>query len=151
VTGYYFQPLHNLPLDEITKDQIQTRIDHIAIQSGNMAARNCCTALRVFFKWAFKNDKLPEHHRDPMTNVQPPKLNEPRERVLTNDEIQLICKTCEVWEAEAIHRQHIGRKGLRGGRPTTVDLPRAVMLLFLTGCRAQEIGDLQWPEVDLDN
>jgi integrase len=25
------------------------------------------------------------------------------------------------------------------------------MLLFQTGCRAQEIGDLQWPEVDLDN
>jgi integrase len=153
LTGYYFQPLHSLPIDEITSDQIQTRIDYIAIQSGNARGFTCCTVLRVFFKWALKTGKLPEGHHNPMTNVQPPQQNAPRTRVLTDDEIQLIWKTCETWEIEAIHDQQFkaltGKQ--RGGHATIPDFARAVMLLFLTGCRSQEIGDLQWPEVDLNN
>jgi integrase len=39
----------------------------------------------------------------------------------------------------------------KGGLPLNPDLPRAIRLLFLTGLRAQEIGDLQWDEVDLHN
>jgi integrase len=110
--------------------------------------------MRVFFKWALKTDKLPQGHHDPMTNVQPPKKNDPRERVLTDDEIRLIWKTCEAWEAKAIHDQRIiASTGKRPGRGTATipDFARAVMLLFLTGCRRQEIGDLQHSEVDLDN
>jgi integrase len=108
----------------------------------------------VLFKWALKTGKLPEGHHNPMTNVEPPKQNAPRERVLTDDEIRLIWKTCEAWEAEAIHYENIkastGKRGRTANLPIT-DLPRVIMLLFLTGCRAQEIGDLQWNEVDLDN
>jgi integrase len=156
LTGYYLQPLHGLPIDEITTDQIQARIDHIANQSGNSAAEACGTATRVFFKWARKTRKLPVGHHNPMIDIQMPKLNAPRERVLENDEIRLIWKTCEDWEAEAIHEQQVrastGRKGgPRGGAPPITDDSRAVRLLFLTGCRAQEIGDLRWTEVDLDN
>jgi integrase len=156
VRGYYFKPLHNLPLDEITKDQIQTRIDQIALQSGNNAAETSYGVINSFFKWALTTGKLPEGHRNPMTYIQPPKRNGPRERVLADDEIRLIWKTCEALEAEAIQEQQImalkGRKGRpRSGPPTLPDYPRAAMLLFLTGCRRQEIGDLQWPEVDLDN
>jgi integrase len=157
LTGYYFKPLHNLPIDEITRDQIQTQTDTIVIQSGTTAARTGCMVMRVFFKWAIKTGKLPEGHRNPMTNVEPPKQNEPRERVLTDDEIRLIWKACEEWETKAIRDQQIiasgkGRRGLSHiGRPYITDFSRAVRLLFLTGCRKQEIGDLQWPEVDLDH
>jgi integrase len=154
LTGYYFQPLHGLPIDEITTEQIQTQIDHIVIQSGKIAAINAHIGLCAFFKWALKTSKLPEGHRNPMDKVQPPATNPPRERVLTDDEIRLIWKTCEAWEAEAIHIQQIiasTGKWPRGGNPTIADFPRAAMLLFLTGCRSQEIGDLQWSEVDLDN
>jgi integrase len=154
LTGYYFQPLHSLPIDEITTDQIQTRVDYVAIQSGNRAAHHCCTVMRVLFKWARKTKKLPEGHRDPMIDVQTPKQDGPRERVLNDDEIRLIWKTCETLEAEAIHYEKIkastGKGPWDGSRPIT-DTPRGIMLLFLTGCRAQEIGDLQWSEVDLDN
>src|SRR5262249_465513 len=105
LTGYYLQPLHSLPIDEITKEQLQTRIDHITTQSGNAAAERCCGALRVFFKWAIKTGKLPEGHHNPMTNVQAPKQNAPRERVLTDDEIRLIWNACEAWEAQAIREE----------------------------------------------
>jgi integrase len=154
ITGYYFQPLHNLPIDEITTDQIQMRINDIASQSGNTTAIESCAAMRVFFKWARKKKKLPEGHPDPMIDIELPKENAPRERVLADDEIRLIWKTLEALEADAIHAQQI--KASTGnwpfdGRHKTPDLPRAIMLLFLTGCRAQEIGDLQHSEIDLDN
>jgi integrase len=158
LTGYYLEPLHGLPLDEITKEQIQGRIDHVAIQSGTQAAERCGTAASVFFKWALKTGKLPEGHHNPMTNVQTPKENDPRDRVLDNDEIQLIWKTCEAWEVEAINAQQqlralkTGKKYLPGGGPPPItDDSRAIRLLFLTGCRAQEIGNLEWSEIDLLN
>ena len=154
LTGYHFQPLHNLPIDEITREQIQARIDHIALQSGNPVARSCWAVINVFFDWARMNKKLPAGHPNPMIDVEPPKENPARERVLNNDEIQLIWKTCEAWEAEAIHAKQIKTstgKWLRSGEPPTPDYARAVKLLFLTACRRQEIGDLQQSEVDLDN
>jgi integrase len=155
ITGYYFQSIHSLPIDEITREQIQTRIDHIALQSGNSVAISCCATIDVFFKWARKNKKLlPVGHLDPMADVEPPKENPPRERVLTDDEIRLIWKTCEHWEAEAIHAQQIKAstgQWPRSGEPPITDYARAVMLLFLTACRRQEIGDLQHSEIDLDN
>ena len=40
IKGYHFKPLHNLPLDEITREQIQARLDLIAGQSGNSAGEN---------------------------------------------------------------------------------------------------------------
>src|SRR5438552_2775363 len=51
-TGYYFQPLHNLPMDEVTREQIQTRIDQVVIQSGPRAAQHCWVIIRLLFKWA---------------------------------------------------------------------------------------------------
>jgi integrase len=152
LTGYYFQPLHNLPIDEITEEQIETQLEFIAIQSGDGAANACHAVMRVFFKWARKKKLIPTN---PMTDIEPPRKNEARERVLTNDEIQLIWKACEALEDEAIHYQEVKAltgKGPWNGKPPVTDTPRGVMLLFLTGCRAHEIGDLQWSEIDpLDN
>jgi integrase len=151
LTGYYFKPLHNLPIDEITREQIQTQIDCIALQSGNRAANSCSILMSVFFKWALKTGKLPAGHPNPMAGVERPKENDPRERVLTNDEIRLIWKTCDDWETKFICYQQIKASTGKApnGRPPVIDTPRCVKLLFLTGCRRNEIGDLQWSEVDL--
>jgi integrase len=154
LTGYYLAPLHNLPIDEITKEQIQTRIDEITIQSGNMQGVGCYIMLRVFFKWARKTGKLPEGHRNPMDNVERPPISKTRERVLNNNEIQLILKTCDDWEVEAIRDKQI--KTSTGAWPrfrekNIPDHAYAIWLLFLTGCRRDEIGYLKWSEVDLDN
>ena len=129
IDGYHFRPLHNLPIDEITREQIQTRVEAVVSQSGPVTATNCCTAMRVFYKWAIKTGKLPDGYHSPMQNVQPPPPADARARVLGNDEIQLIWRTCELWPS---------------------DHSPIIRLLFLTGCRAQEIGDLRKSEVDLD-
>jgi integrase len=151
LTDYYFKPLHHLPIDEITTEQIQTRIDLVAGQSGNSAAVDCCTAMRVFFGWANKTGKFPDGHHNPMDNVQAPAKNPSRKRVLTDDEIRLIWKTCDTWEAQAIQEHQF--KQATGKMPhlgalNDPDAPRAVKLVFLTGCRRQEIGGLRWPEVE---
>jgi len=93
---------------------------------------------------------LPRGHDNPTTNVRSPPRKGPRKRVLSDDEIRLIWKTCEDWEAKALRVAASGMRSPKLGQELP-DMPRAIMLLFLTGCRAQEIGDLQWHEVDLDN
>src|SRR5262249_33394598 len=154
LTDYYFKLLHHLPIDEITTEQIQTQVDIIATQSGNRTAEVCCTVMRVLFKWADKTGKLPEGHRNPMDNVQPPARSPSRARVLTDDEIRLILKTCDAWEALAIQEHQFKEtmsKGPRKGHLFHPDYPRAVKLLFFTGCRRQEIGGLELSEGDVDN
>jgi integrase len=154
LTKYHFQPLHRLPIDEITKDQLQTRIDDIAIRSGSPTAEISSTIMRVFFKWALKTGKLPDDHRNPMDKVQAPKKAGPRERVLNNDEIQLIWKTCDTWIAKSIQDRDIKLstgKAPHSGRPALPDSARVAQLLFLTGCRSSEISNRKWSEVDLDH
>jgi integrase len=156
LTGYYFKSLHKLPIDEITPSQISARLDAIGGESGSQAAWSTWITMSVLFKWAMRTHKLPEGHRNPMGAVDQPPRNEPRARVLDNDEIRLIWKTCEDWEASAKEGQ--ARKSyLVDPRPshrhlglrTAADIPRIVRMLFCTGCRAQEIGGLQWSEVYL--
>jgi hypothetical protein len=48
ITGYHFKPLHNLPLDEVTSEQVQTQLDVIAAQSGGPSAWLCYGVLNVF-------------------------------------------------------------------------------------------------------
>jgi integrase len=102
--------------------------------------------MKGLFKWAIKTGKLPEGHRSPMLTVEEPVKGEPRARVLTNDEIRIIWKACEAWEADAL-----ADRRPRGGPGTIPDFAQAVRLIFLTGCRSREIGKLKWSEVDLDN
>jgi integrase len=151
--GYYLKPLHNLPIDEITSQLIQTQIDIIADRSGNVAADLCRSALNVLFKWLDRTGKLPEGHRNPMDRVQAPVCNPPRVRTLSDDEIRLIWNACEAWEAKAIQQHHLKEIGGKNplGSINDPEAPRSVKLLFLTGCRLQEIGSLHWSEVDLDN
>jgi integrase len=154
LTLFYFQPLHKLPLDEITGGQIATLLDKIATKSGLGQAHNCWTAMNVMFKWAIKTGKLPEGHKNPMTMVEHPARNGPRDRALSNEEIARIWRACENWEAEVRAddaRVAAGSKRMQPGQPSSLNCPRIIKLLFLTGCRAQEIGDLQWSEVDTIN
>jgi integrase len=109
---------------------------------------------RGLFSWAIKTGKLPADRVNPMGTVEQPQKNKSRERVLTNEEIALIWKACEDWEAEVLRDDEdhakTGKRHKAGVRSIT-DFSRVVRLLFVTGMRPQEIGDLQWAEVDLDN
>jgi integrase len=150
LTGYYFKPLHNLPIDEITREQLQACIDGVA-KRGKGAAKNAHTAMSVFFKWAITSGKVPEGHHNPMDNVQAPKQKS-RTRVLSDDEIRSVWKACEEWKSLAASENQLRVTTGCGTRPpVNGDFSCAIQLLFLTGCRSREIGSLKRSEFDLEN
>ncbi len=159
--GYYFKSLYPSPIDEITSTQISAALDTVKVESGRGSAFMAHTAINVFFKWAMKTAKFPEGHRNPMDRVERPANSEPRKRVLTDPEIRQIWNACDEWEAEVLYeidpltekRPVDPSTGKRraGGAPANPYYPPAVKLLFLTGMRLREVGDLKWSELDLEH
>jgi integrase len=124
LTGAYFKPLHNLPLDTITRRDVAVRVVAIARASGNPTAARARGALSNFFAWAMTMGLA---ETNPTIGSAKPAENRPRERVLSDPELAAIWRACGDGEYGKI-----------------------VKLLILTGCRRAEIGDLRWPEIDLD-
>jgi integrase len=148
---YYFEELHKQPLNEITREQISAVLDKIEEQSGNETAYSCHSLLKDLFNWVIDEELISDLHRNPVAKVQATVKNSPRDRVLEDDEIRRIWKVCDDWEAETLELRNKGLTRSPGGYVVLPDYPRATKLLFLTGLRLQEIGDLHWSEVDLDN
>jgi integrase len=158
LTGYYLRPLHKLPLDEITPAQISTQIDRILYGADGRKASPAVAwqvywVLNRFFVWAYETSKVARDFVNPMGQVKEPPKGVARDRNLEDDEIRLIWRACEEWEAEVLaddaREAASGQRG-RAGQRSSTDFPRAVRLLFLTGCRPQEIGDLKWSYLDLE-
>jgi integrase len=147
----YFKPFHKQPLSLITRADIEKRLDHIAANTrkhrgietpGRKTKNRAYSLLKDFINWAIRSENLPPGYKNPMDSIDAPKPGEHRTRVLSNDEIRRIWKTCEGWEADVLADAEFGRR--RKGPASDEGRPRAVMLLFLTGCRTIEIGQLQW-------
>jgi integrase len=151
LTGYYFEPFHKRPFDEISSLELEKQINFIETESGNETAHSCHSLAKDLFEWAARTGRFPEDRRNPLTKVDVPVKNRPRERVLTSDEIRRIWKACDDWEAETLAFAEKGERRAPGGFTLLTDYPRAVQLLLLTGMRAQEVGDLHWKEINLDH
>jgi integrase len=151
LTAYYLEPLHDRPFDEISPREFDERFKVIEAESGNETAHACHSLVKYIYDWAVDVDLFPEDQRNPLSKVQAPVKNRPRERVLTHDEIRIIWKACDDWEAETLAFAEKGERKAPGGFTLLTDYPRAVQLLLLTGMRAQEVGDLHWEEIQLDN
>jgi integrase len=136
--GYYFSSLHGLPIDEITHEQITLRLQQIKQTSGSVTASHCLDNLSVMFKWAIRKGHHPGPN--PMLRIDRPAESPSRARVLNDEEIRTVWLACEVWEALIASGHRVGG--------TIPDFSYAIRLLFLTGCRAGEIGDLEWDEID---
>lgn len=143
----------------ISRANIEERLDHIAANTrkhrgienpGRKTKNRAYNLLKDFITWAMRKGHVPPGYTNPMDGIDPPKPEEHRTRVLSNDEIRRIWKTCEGWEADVLADAEFGRR--RKGPASDAGRPRAVMLLFLTGCRTIEIGKLKWDsEVQLDH
>jgi integrase len=138
--GYYFKPLWKLPIDEVTAEQINLQVEKVIKESGQRTGSQCLVPMKGLFKWAIKNSILIDHN--PMAKVNEPEKPPSRKRILTHEEMRTIWVQCEAWEADVL-------SGRRQRHWTNIpDIPRAVRLLFLTGCRRQEIGDLELSEIN---
>jgi integrase len=115
-------PLHRLNLGDIDRRTIAALLAQIEEANGPVARNRCRSALSSFFSWTISEGLL---DINPVQGTA--KVDEAggRERVLTNDELR------KLWAA--LRDDSFG------------DIIR---LLVLTGQRRNEIGKLQWSEID---
>jgi integrase len=113
-----------MPIGDIKRADVAAQLQRIAQAHGATTAARARISLSSFYSWAMR-EGLCEANPVIATN-DPAKGLKPRDRVLSDAEIALIWRVCE-----------------------DDDFGRIIRLLLLTGCRRQEIGALQWSEVDL--
>ena len=116
--------LHPRPLTSIDRRQISTLIGNITEQSGPSAAINVHGSLTGYFSWAMREGLIDQN---PTIGSNKPAKRPARDRVLSEDELRAL------WAA-------LGDD----------DYGDIVRLMILTATRRNEIGDLQWDEIDLD-
>ena len=119
----YALPLHKLRLADIDRRTIAVLLGQIETASGPIARNRLRSSLSAFFAWAIQ-EGLTEIN--PVQGTGTADEGSSRDRVLTQDELRKIWRNL--------------------GDDRFDDMVR---LLLLTGQRRNEIGMLQWSEVDL--
>lgn len=109
---------------DITRRQILELIDGIADHGTVTAARRCHARLHRLFRWSVGRGII---ETSPMAYLPKPGAEVKRKRVLLDDELRLV------WDAA----QQIGWP-----------IGTAIQLLILTCARREEIGALQWREIN---
>jgi integrase len=118
-----WQPLHDKPVNEITRQMVRERRNEIVSESGAVSANRALAALSGLCGWAIEQEHI--SGTNPTSDIKP-LHEEDRERVLSEEEL------VEIWLAAGDD-----------------EFGRIVKLLMLTGQRRQEIGGLEWTEVRL--
>jgi integrase len=121
----HWKPLHELSMSSVTRANVAAGANAIAKTRGPVAANRARATLSAFFAWAIgEGDDL---LTNPVAGTNQQEENGPRERSLSDTEV------AAVWLAAPDN-----------------DYGRIVKLLMLTGCRREEIGSLQWSEINFD-
>ena len=111
-------------IGEIGRHEVMELIDGIVDRGAVTQARRCHARLHRLFRWAAQRGTI---GASPMVDLPKPGAEVRRERVLSDDELRLA------WNAAEQVGWPIGS---------------AIQLLMLTAARRDEIGALQWSEVD---
>jgi len=118
-----WKSLHPFSVFQITRRHISARIADIASDHGKVSAARARTALSSMFNWAIREGF--DIAANPVLGTNRPAQPGSRERVLTETELSAI------WWASGED-----------------DYGRIVRLLLLTAQRRDEVGSMQWAELD---
>jgi hypothetical protein len=121
-----FASLHGLEPKALTRGRIVQEIDRLAEESGKTAADRARASLSALCSWMLEREVI---DANPCNSISRRATGGGRERVLAEAELAAIWKAC----GDAMD-----------------DYPVVVKLLLLTGQRRDEVGGVQWSEVDLD-
>jgi integrase len=113
-------------VSEIRRADIIALLDDIVDRGAPIVANRTLATLRKLFNWSIERDLI---EANPCTGVKPPAAERSRDRVLSEDELR------KVWTAT----DEIGWP-----------FGPIVQLLILTGQRRDEVGAMEWSELDLD-
>jgi integrase len=116
------KPLHHIPLGDLDRRTIAQRLGEIETNSGSVTRNRVRASLSGMFSWAIR-EGLTEIN--PVTGTGKAKENS-RERTLSPEELGQVLKSL--------------------GKDAFGDIAR---MLVLTAQRREEIGGLEWTEVDL--
>ena len=123
----YYKDLHNLKPEEIGRGQVAAVLKSIAKAHGPVSADRARAALSSMFAWAIGEALCGEAFDNPVVGTNRASSGKSPGRALDADEIAAI------WNAAG-----------------DGEFGRIVKLLFLTGCRRNEIAKLEWDEVGKD-
>jgi integrase len=112
-------------LAEVTRADVRQLVENIADRGAPIVANRTLALLRSFCNWAKKQDVIAV---SPCDGLEPPAIENSRDRVLNDDEIRLLWRACE-----------------------SIGWPFGPLgqMLLLTGARLREVGAMTWAEVDL--
>ena len=112
------------PISTITRTHAISLIDGIAASGATVQANGTLARLRHFFNWAVERGRL---STSPIAGMKPPTRERARDRTLSDDEIRWFLRACE-----------------------TIGWPFGPLakLLLLTAQRRDEVGGIEWPEID---
>lgn len=113
------------PVLSVTTEEIQRELRQIIDKHGKIAAARAKSFMSAFYAWALKDGRA---KLNPTIGTHDIAKNDPRTRVLSDEEIRAIWTACRA-----------------------DDFGRIVRLLFFTGARRDEIGGLFWHEINVDN
>lgn len=117
-------PLHRKPISTINRKTVAEQLRRIVEEHGPTSAARARSNLSALFAWAMKEGMV---DANPVIGTNNPiEGKQGRDRVLTEQELQIVWRNCQ-----------------------EDDFGRIVRLLLLTACRRDEIGWLSWQEVDL--
>lgn len=119
----HFAHLAKRPVALVTDDEIRKGLRQVIERHGKVAAIRDKSNLSSFYSWALREGLA---KANPTINVQQLAENAARDRTLDDDEIRAIWSACG-----------------------DDDFGKIVKLLLLTGARRNEIGGLQWSELNL--
>ncbi len=120
----HWAPLADLPVDRVDRALISSRLDELVTSSGPTAANRARAALSALFSWAMATGLV---LANPVVGTLRPAEEASRDRVLTDAELSAIWLACR-----------------------EDDHGRIARLLMLTGQRRDEVADMQWSELNLE-
>jgi len=122
-----WKPIHGYALGELSdKKVIMRQFNAIAANSGDVTANRARATLSALFRWAMGEGRAIEN---PVIGTNKKAENGSRERALTDTEATALWLAAEKVDSE---------------------YGRIIQLLMLTGCRRDEIGSLEWDEIDFE-
>lgn len=113
------------PISGITRRDVISVVDSIVARGAEVQANRMLARLKALFNWAVEKDRITV---SPTTGMRPLTKEYARDRALTDDELRWLWEACE-----------------------TIGWPfgHLAKLLLLTAQRRDEVGGMEWPEIDL--
>jgi integrase len=114
------------PIASITRQDVTVLLEAIADRGSPVQANRTLARLKTLFKWVLDEELIPV---DPSARVRKVVKESARDRTLTDDEISMFWRGCDKlgWPFGPMYK-----------------------LLLLTAQRRDEIGSLEWTEIDFD-